>query len=126
MLCSVMAPVSDGSTFNIYIYGGYDGINASSAPSDDVYILSISSFTWIKVYSGQSSHGRSGHKCIKVYPDKMFVLGGAYKNDSSNCLDGGFLQVFNLNTLQFQNTYDPNEWSNYSMPLIVTDRIGGK
>lgn len=125
MFCSVMAPASDG-TFNIYIYGGFDGINAGSTPSDDVYILSVPSFTWVKVYSGQSSHGRSGHKCIKVYPDKMFVLGGIYKNDPLICLDGGFLQVFNLNTLEFQDSYDPNDWSNYSVPSIVTHNIGGK
>ncbi|KAF3403315.1 putative carboxymethylenebutenolidase [Talaromyces pinophilus] len=124
MFCSVMAPASDG-TFNIYIYGGYDGISAGTTPSDDVYILSVPSFTWVKAYSGQSSHGRSGHKCIKVYPDKMFVLGGIYKNDPSICLDGGFLQVFNLNTLEFQDSYDPNNWSNYTVPSIVTDQIGG-
>jgi hypothetical protein len=125
MFCSIMAPASDG-TFNIYIYGGYDGISAGTTPSDDVYILSVPSFTWVKAYSGQSSHGRSGHKCIKVYPDKMFVLGGIYKNDPSICLDGGFLQVFNLNTLEFQDSYDPNNWSNYTVPSIVTDQIGGK
>lgn len=121
-----MAPASDGSTFNVYIYGGYDGIDTGSTPSDDVYILSVPSFTWVKAYSGQSSHGRSSHKCIKVYPDKMFVLGGIYKNDPSICLEGGFLQVFNLNKLQFQATYDPDDWSDYSIPSIITDKIGGK
>lgn len=126
LFCSVVAPASDSSSFNIYIYGGYDGVNAESTPSDDVYILSVPSFTWIKAYSGQAVHGRSGHKCLKVYPDKMFVLGGIFQNNPAVCLDGGFIQVFNLNTLEFQDTYSPTDWSNYSVPSIVTRQIGGK
>ncbi|CRG83183.1 putative ATP-dependent helicase YwqA [Talaromyces islandicus] len=125
MFCSVVAPAADRSSFNIYIYGGYDGVSAESPPSDDVYILSIPSFTWIKAYSGQYSHGRSGHKCLQVYPDQMFILGGIFKNDPTICLEGGFLQVFNLNTLQFQEIYSPQNWSNYSVPAAVTSRIGG-
>lgn len=125
MFCSVAAVAADRSSFNIYIYGGYDGISAESPPSDDVYILSIPSFTWIKAYSGTYAHGRSGHKCLQVYPDQMFVLGGIYKNDPTICLDGGFVQVFNLNTLQFQETYNPQNWSNYSVPAAVTSLIGG-
>jgi hypothetical protein len=125
MFCSVVAAAADRSSFNIYIYGGYDGVSAESPPSDDVYILSIPSFTWIKAYSGKYAHGRSGHKCLQVYPDRMFVLGGVFKNDPTVCLDGGFVQVFNLNTLQFQETYSPQNWSNYSVPEAVTSRIGG-
>lgn len=126
MFCSVVATASDRSSFSIYIYGGYDGVNADSTPFDDVHILSVPSFIWIKAYSGQSSHGRSGHKCLKIYPDKMFVVGGIYQNDPSVCLNGGFIQVFNLNTLEFQSSYDPGSWSNYSIPSIITDQIGGE
>lgn len=125
LFCSVVASASDRSSFNIYIYGGYDGVNAGSTPSDDVYILSIPSFVWIKAYSGQPLHGRSGHKCLKVYPDQMFVLGGIFQNDPTICLDGGYVQVFNLNTLEFQDSYSPSNWSNYSVPSIVTEQIGG-
>lgn len=125
LFCSVVAAAADNSSFNIYIYGGYDGVNAAGTPSDDVYILSVPSFTWIKAYSGQSAHGRSGHKCVKVYPDQMFVIGGTFKNNPLICLDGGFVQVFNLNTLQFQGSYSPETWSNYHVPSVVTAQIGG-
>src|ERR1700719_3044848 len=91
LFCSVMA-AADNSSYNIYIYGGYDGINSSRATSDDVYILSIPSFTWVKVYSGTSTHGRTGHKCVKVYPDQMFVLGGMNQGDGRMmCLEGGVI-----------------------------------
>jgi hypothetical protein len=122
----VVAAASDASSFNIYIYGGYDGIDITHTSSDDVYILSVPSFTWIKAYSGQYAHGRYGHRCIQVYPDQMFVLGGLFKGDSSICLDGGIIQVFNLNTLQFQPSYSPLNWSNYTVPSLVTAQIGGK
>ena len=126
LFCSVVAAAADNSSYNIYIYGGYDGIDASYATSDDVYVLSIPSFTWVKVYSGTSTHGRSGHKCVKVYPDQMFVLGGIHQGDSTICLEGGIIQVFNLNTLKFQDSYSPTTWSEYKVPSLVTAQIGGK
>lgn len=123
--CSVYASASDGSSHNIYIYGGYDGLDTDSDPSDDVYVLSVPSFEWIKLFSGQRQHGRHGHKCVKPYPDKMLILGGRYKT-ATDCLEGGIVQVFNLNTGRFQDKYDPKVWSEYKVPDLVTGRIGGE
>jgi hypothetical protein len=117
--CSVMASNEDNSVFNIYIYGGYDGITTGDPPSDDVWVLSIPSFTWTKVYSGTPSHGRSGHRCLSPYPDKMFVIGGMHQNQAE-CVEGGFIQVFNLNSLDFQNEYDPDDWDDYKMPDAIS------
>lgn len=125
MFCSVVASAADGSSHNVYIYGGFDGLNSTDFPSDDVYVLSMPSFTWIKVYSGTSTHGRKGHRCIKAYPDQMLVLGGELVGPE-NCLDGGIIQVFNLNTLRFQDVYNPALWNDYEIPDLVTARIGGK
>ncbi|KAI2785974.1 hypothetical protein POX_h09739 [Penicillium oxalicum] len=122
--CSVLASAPDGSSHNIYIYGGYDGIDLNSAPSDDVYVLSLPSFQWMKVHNGTQTHGRSAHRCLKVYPDQMLALGGL-RNDPTKCLDGGVIVAFNLNTLRFQDTYDPAIWSEYRVPGIITARIGG-
>ncbi|KAI9732982.1 MAG: hypothetical protein M1834_003524 [Cirrosporium novae-zelandiae] len=122
--CSVVAPANDSSSFNVYIYGGYNGYDADDVPSDDVYILSIPSFHWIKAYSGSGTHGRRGHKCALVYPNQMLVIGGQYM-DPTTCVEGGIIQVFNLNTLEFQDTYDPTVWSDYKVPNIVTKVIGG-
>ena len=123
--CSVYASASDGSSHNIYIYGGYDRLDKDSDPSDDVYVLSVPSFEWIKLFSGQRQHGRHGHKCVKPYPDKMLILGGRYKT-ATDCLEGGIVQVFNLNTGRFQDKYDPKVWSEYKVPDLVTGRIGGE
>ncbi|KAJ5426721.1 Galactose oxidase/kelch beta-propeller [Penicillium sp. CMV-2018d] len=122
--CSVLASAADGSSHNIYIYGGYDGLNLSANPSDDVYILSLPSFKWIKAYTGTNTHSRSGHQCIKVYPDQMLAVGGQHV-DAAHCLEGGVIVNFNLNTLSFEDKYDPTNWSEYKVPDIVTKLIGG-
>lgn len=122
--CSTLVSSSDGSSHNIYIYGGYSGQNSTSAPYDDVYILSLPSFVWIKAYNGTSRHGRSGHQCFGVLPSHMLVVGGLYK-DPSFCLEGGILQAFSLNDLEFQTTYSPESVEEYRVPNVVTRRIGG-
>ncbi|OQE91861.1 hypothetical protein PENNAL_c0008G05576 [Penicillium nalgiovense] len=122
--CSVLASAPDGSSHNIYIYGGYDGLDYNANPSDDVYILSIPSFRWVKAYTGTNTHSRSGHECIKVYPDQMLVVGGQHV-DSTHCLEGGVIVNFNLNTLRFEDEYDPTKWSKYKVPDLVTKWIGG-
>lgn len=123
--CSVLASAADGSSHNIYIYGGYNGLEYNANPSDDVYILSLPSFRWIKAYSGTSTHSRSGHRCVKVYPDQMLVVGGQHV-DQSKCLEGGVIVDFNLNTLKFQDKYDPTSWGEYKVPDLITAKIGGK
>ncbi|CAD6453008.1 9f61d75e-31a6-4fba-9b4e-7dcf47082789 [Sclerotinia trifoliorum] len=125
--CTVVASAEDGSSHNIYWYGGYDGIHITQPFSDDVYVLSIPSFIWTKVYTGNSTHGRAGHKCAKPYPDQMVVVGG-YASLSGNiptCLEGGMIQIFNLSDPQWLNSYDPLVWSNYTVPSQVTSVIGG-
>lgn len=126
MFCSVVAPASDRSSFNVYIYGGYDGISQDSIPSDDVYVLSIPQMVWTHAYTGASNHGRSGHKCIMAYPDQMMIIGGLYRNNQAICLQGGIIEVFNLNNLKFQDSYNPRIWSQYMIPSVVTANIGGK
>ena len=122
--CSVVAAAEDDSSHNIYIYGGYDGLNAADLPSDDVWILSLPAFRWVRAYAGSTSHGRSGHTCVKPYPDQMFVIGGLHQ-DPTQCVEGGIIQVFNLNTLNFQSSYTPSTWSEYKVPQALYSVIGG-
>lgn len=95
----MVSTVSDGSSYNIYIYRGYNRINITHILLDNIYILSVPLFIWIKAYSGQYKHGRSRNKCINVYLDQIFVLKGIFKGEATICLDGRIIQVFNLNTL---------------------------
>jgi hypothetical protein len=125
--CTVVASAQDNSSHSIYWYGGFDGIDSTETFSDDVYVLSVPSFTWIKVYTGDSKHGRAGHKCVKPYPDQMFVIGGysSLSGNSLNCVGGGIVQVFNLSSATWMTSYDPAVWSNYVLPDSITAVIGG-
>jgi hypothetical protein len=125
--CTVVASAQDGSSHNIYWYGGFDGLHLTDAFSDDVWILSVPSFQWVKVYSGTASHARAGHRCTKPYPDQMFVIGGysSLSGGQPSCLDGGIIQIFNLSSAAWIDSYDPTKWSNYTVPSAVYQIIGG-
>ena len=127
--CSVVAAAGDASSFNIYYYGGFDGLNVGADFNDDVWVLSLPSFTWTKVYasSDAAAHGRAGHKCVKPYPDQMFVVGGypPIAGSSLSCLGGGIVQLFNLSSAAWMEAYTPADWSDYSVPDAVVKVIGG-
>lgn len=124
--CAVVAPAQDYSSFNIYYYGGYSGLSATEAFSDDVWVLSIPSFTWTKVASGTPVTARAGHKCFMPYPDQMFVIGG-YTSSVGNaptCLRET-VRVFNLSSAMWLPRYDPAKWAEYTIPEAVVAKIGG-
>lgn len=125
--CAVVAPAQDASSFNIYYYGGYDGLHPTSDFNDDVWVLSIPSFTWTKVLSGTARHARAGHKCFMPYPDQMMVIGGypSQPGVSPQCVDGNVVQIFNLSSATWMTGYDPSKWSNYTIPDTVVKAIGG-
>ncbi|KAL2255001.1 hypothetical protein VTK26DRAFT_4388 [Humicola hyalothermophila] len=123
--CAVVAPAQDGSSFNIYYYGGYDGLDRSQPFSDEVWVLSLPSFTWVRLASSDVE-GRAGHKCVMPYPDQMLVIGGypSFHGTSFGCLDET-IRVFNLSSGRWLDRYDPAVYSNYTVPQVVQERIGG-
>ncbi|KAK4235846.1 hypothetical protein C8A03DRAFT_17452 [Achaetomium macrosporum] len=124
--CAVFARAQDGSSFNIYYYGGYDGLHQEQAFSDDVWVLSLPSFTWVQLVSS-NVEGRAGHKCVMPYPDQMLVIGG-YPSIASGGTLGCLretIRVFNLSTGTWIDRYDPAVYSNYTVPSAVYNAIGG-
>lgn len=125
--CAVVAPASDYSSFNIYYYGGYNGLDIRESFSDEVWVLSLPSFTWTQISKGKSTHGRAGHKCFMPYPDQMMVVGGsrAKAGSSITCLDGGPVVMYNLTTGEWMDSYDPTKYGPYGVPKKVQSVIGG-
>ncbi len=123
--CAVVARAQDGSSFNIYYYGGYDGLHQTQSFSDDVWVLSLPSFTWVKLVEGKVD-GRSGHKCVMPYPDQMLVIGGypSLQGIVMGCLRET-IRVFSLSTGKWLDRYDPAVYANYTVPSAVVDKIGG-
>jgi hypothetical protein len=122
--CSVVANANGSATFEIFIYGGYDGLNGSSRGA--VWVLSIPSFVWVQVYDPGSdttfntTHARDSHSCVKPYPDQMFVIGG--ENTNTACTNG-IINIFNLNSLKWMDRYDPAVWSEYTIPPRVSSIV---
>ncbi|KAI1775321.1 hypothetical protein F4818DRAFT_46543 [Hypoxylon cercidicola] len=126
--CAVVATAQDYSSFNIYYYGGYDAISENSEMNDDVWILSLPSFMWMKVTSAVPGHGRAGHQCVMPYPDQMITIGGYPSGGGSQCLEGDppeFLQVYNLTAGHWMDSYDPESWNEYGVPEMIHMMIGG-
>ncbi|KAL1900330.1 hypothetical protein Cpir12675_001014 [Ceratocystis pirilliformis] len=130
--CAVMGAASDGSSYNIYYYGGYTALSKTDQFSDDVWVLSLPSFTWTKIYSGNSLHGRIGHQCFQPYPGQMMIIGGkpattssTSSTDLNRCLEGNIIQLFNMSSLEWVDAYDPAKQTNYTIPDEVSNVIGG-
>ncbi|KAI0520781.1 hypothetical protein F5B22DRAFT_51505 [Xylaria bambusicola] len=126
MGCAVTATAQDQSSYNIYYYGGYDGIHEKENFNDDVWILSLPSFIWTKI-PGTAGHARAGHQCLTPYPDQMVSIGGSrsLQGASIKCLDSSIVEVFNLTEGRWLSSYDPSRWSPYGVPEVVHSKIGG-
>lgn len=125
--CAVVAPAVDRSSFNIYYYGGFDGVHLTDDFNDDVWVLSLPSFTWTKISDGKPSHARAGHKCFLPCPDLMMVVGGYTppRSTTLTCLEDGPIVLFNITSGEWMHSYDPSKYGTYGVHARVQAMIGG-
>ncbi|KAL8695921.1 MAG: hypothetical protein Q9224_003073, partial [Gallowayella concinna] len=103
--CAVAASAPDGSSTNIYMYGGQNLIPyGQQIQYDDMWVLTIPSFTWIEVDTkGQSvPPARVGASC-SIWDGQIVVVGG-YTGPDLSC-DTGFY-VFSATDLKWQNNFN--------------------
>lgn len=143
--CAVAVSAADGSSTQVYMYGGQNLVPYGQQKQyDDMWILTVPSFTWIQVdTTGQSvPPARAGHSC-SVWNGQMVVVGG-YVGQDLSC-DSPGVYVFNTSSLTWQNNYnalDTNDHLNrqasqqgdpsalqgsfgYEVPAKVQSVIGG-
>ncbi|EXJ59283.1 hypothetical protein A1O7_06715 [Cladophialophora yegresii CBS 114405] len=119
--CTTVASSADGTHHEIFVYGGWDS-NGGNA-NDDVWILSVPSFTWIKAEpSGRKGAARTNHVCVQPYPDQMIVIGGTGSSEMPTTFNNS-VDVFNLNTFTWTGTYDPTVHDDYKPNQAVLDVI---
>jgi len=86
------------------MYGGQNlQPAAQQTQKDDMYILSVPSFTWIEVkQGGQTPYARAGHSC-HVWDGQMISVGG-YIDPNLSCESPG-IYVFNLTSLEWKDQF---------------------
>ncbi|KAI4187240.1 MAG: hypothetical protein LQ346_005524 [Caloplaca aetnensis] len=103
--CAVAASAPDGSSTNVYVYGGQNLIPyGQQIQYDEMWILSVPSFKWLKVdTTGQSTPpARVGASC-SIWDGQIVVIGG-YTGPDLSC-DSGFY-VFSATDLKWQNNFN--------------------
>lgn len=134
--CAVVSASVDQSTFQVTIFGGWNTYLGKKY--EDVFVLTVPSFRWIKVNpkndfeATAGSKGRAGHRCI-IYKDaQMIVLGGSvmfdndFTKDQNSCDNKAYppLRVLDTSSYTWKPVFDPSV--EYRVPDIVTNVIGGK
>ena len=155
--CAVIASAPDASSFQIYMFGGQNlqpavsffsletepslDINHSQGDQiqyNDMYILTIPSFTWIKVDQSDQNvpQPRAGHTC--TMQDSQMVVVGGYIGADKPC-DSPGIYVFDATSLQWQDRFLAGDHApdyhpdnsvlagsyGYSVPDAVQSVIGG-
>ncbi|KAI4204693.1 MAG: hypothetical protein LQ350_001008 [Teloschistes chrysophthalmus] len=103
--CAVAASAPDGSSTNVYVYGGQNLLPyGQQIQYDEMWILTVPSFTWVQVDTdGQSvPPARVGASC-SIWNGQIVVVGG-YTGPDLSC-DSGFY-VFSATDLKWQNNYN--------------------
>ncbi|KIX97372.1 uncharacterized protein Z520_06824 [Fonsecaea multimorphosa CBS 102226] len=140
--CAVAMSAADGSSHNIYVYGG---LQASSDDAlGDIWILTLPAFHWIPVST--SSVPRSAPACAVVADRYLVTYGGMYQTiewpiparydwPCDQAQSG--LRLFDLTHLNWTSTYEappqqssvtpksPTTSNLYAIPSQVYSIIGG-
>ncbi|KMQ41743.1 Kelch-type beta propeller [Trichophyton rubrum] len=143
--CAVAASAADGSSTQVYLFGGQNLIPyGEQIQYNDMWILSIPSFTWIEAKTdGQSvPPARAGHTC-NIWNSQIVVTGG-YVGQDLSC-DSPGIYVFDASELTWKTQYTALEGGNdlnqqasqtrdssglggsygYRVPKVVQSVIGG-
>ncbi|EWY81908.1 hypothetical protein FOYG_16114 [Fusarium oxysporum NRRL 32931] len=133
--CGGATWAKDHSSYNIYIYGG-GGFPPDTTGYDDIYILTIPSFQWIRgpyptYKNGTGSYPKSMMSCNVVDDAQMLVIGGTYSNATDKVCDVPEIQGTHNMNLGKQNKedaiwalYQPN-LTTYIVPIDIRTAVGG-
>ncbi|CUS11659.1 unnamed protein product [Tuber aestivum] len=130
--CASVASAPDNSSYNIFVHGGTDG---SPTSYSDTYVLSLPSFEWIKADPGSDTQGRLGHNCHMTTRHKILIIGGRSRDqeipiwpnwERGACNKYSVINVFDTNTMGWQDFWDPNDGSTkFKVNKVITTVIGG-
>jgi hypothetical protein len=114
------------------MYGGFNTDQSNVTGFDDVYILSLPSFTWIKAFPTDNSTTQFGHGSCSgnvINRDQMLIIGGWFpENDQCDAMNAWGQHNMNLGyngpAKLIWDKYDPSI-SAYYVPTPIISAIGG-
>uniref|UniRef100_L2G7B2 Cell wall anchored protein n=1 Tax=Colletotrichum fructicola (strain Nara gc5) TaxID=1213859 RepID=L2G7B2_COLFN len=134
--CGGATWAQDQSSYNIYIFGGA-GFPPDTTGYDDIYILTIPSFQWIRgPYPANSNvtgeSPKSMMSCNVVDNSQMIVIGGSYSNDTTDKCDAD--NVWGTHNMNLGQDNDENAiWlrylprlTTYAVPTDIVTAVGGR
>ncbi|KAL9062554.1 MAG: hypothetical protein Q9157_008822 [Trypethelium eluteriae] len=128
--CAGVTWPDDQSSYNIYLYGGQGHQNGDVA-FDDVYILTLPSFQWIKWYPTTPGPGRPHYDltCNVIDGTQMLIIGGTFPLDNQ-CDAPNVYGTHNLNL--GKNGPQNAQWdlfypniTQYDVPSEIISVVGG-
>jgi len=91
---------------------------------DDIYVLSLPSFTWTNIFNGQSP--RWGHTCHVVGNRQLLTVGGLLNTSTWGCdWENRGVAIMDLSSGEWGSTYNASA-APYQVPVKVVATIGGK
>uniref|UniRef100_A0A8H7NB87 Cell wall anchored protein n=1 Tax=Bionectria ochroleuca TaxID=29856 RepID=A0A8H7NB87_BIOOC len=131
--CAGATWADDRSAYNIYLYGGLPGQPGDGPGFDDIYVLSVPSFTWTRFYPPDGSNGTVPHwglTCNVVGRGQMIVQGGFFPLDDK-CDSPAVWGLHNMDLGRQNNEsaiwalFDPKK-TNYVIPSPLATVIGAQ
>ncbi|KAF8440186.1 hypothetical protein BGX38DRAFT_1273137 [Terfezia claveryi] len=121
--CIVAGAARDGSSMNIYLYGGKvanaDGSDPPFVSLGEMWVLSMPTFQWVRSGKDQTVT-RVGHTC-HVVNDRYLV---SYRGlGPTPCDKMGGVQVYDMNSMQWTTKLVTG--TGYEVPGMVYQVIGG-
>lgn len=138
LFCAGVSRSPDDSSFQVTIYAGFD--LASGEAMEDVYVLAVPAFTWIRIRdknneeARESGIGRKNHRCAMWNDGEMIVVGGEVltsRSEGSTELNTAScnpaypaIRVLDTSTYEWTKRFDPRP--TYRVPPVVYGIIGGE
>ncbi|KAF2116289.1 hypothetical protein BDV96DRAFT_491395 [Lophiotrema nucula] len=123
--CTTSISAPDNSSHHIYLYGGIDPNKGQdiNAGYDDVYVLSIPSFTWTPIFQNGASP-RWGHNCHVAGKRQMVTVGGNITNTGICDWELKGVAFLDMSTATWGSVFLTNT-SEFTVPKQVLPATGG-
>ncbi|KAK8874565.1 cell wall anchored protein [Apiospora arundinis] len=132
--CAGSTWAQDQSSYNIYLYGGLGFEPNNTAGFDDVYILSLPSFTWLKMYPPPGTGQQKPHhtlSCNVIDGAQMLIMGGYFPLNATYCDTPDQYGTHGLDMGEQNPSKSPwfvyrKDITSYIVPQLILDAIGGR